>query len=187
MLSDVPALLAAVTAISNSAGTLVDLTNVEEVRIGTGLAATRVTGSGAPYVLIEIPTSPAPDTAPLPARTAQHPIAAGDDQYVLIVVSADSKPVLISQLDFFPAGAVTANAVNYVSITLLETDGNGAVAGITSGSPTSFSTAAVSWQAGKIAFTWPGQYDLAAGHGILASIVNEGAGAPLPSGVWRII
>jgi len=170
---------------------------IQRIKVAAGFKPARATlYLGSDFVVtdnddeerteVAIYVAPASGLAPLDAQMAQHPIEAGDDQSVLIVAGSDAGPVLITQLDFFPAGPVAAHAINFMAISLQESDGNGATSSISSPEPTYFDTSAVSWQVGKIAFTWPGAYELAANHSIVASVATEGGGVNLPSGVWRI-
>jgi hypothetical protein len=186
----VPALLAAVTNISDAAGTEIDLTDIEQMRIGTGLTVTRVTSNGPPYVLIAATVVPAPDVLPLilPAyQPANASLTAASAAFIAFAPGA--APCLITQVEFIPLSSLTANNTNFRTIDIWDFNEAGSPVGSSLYSGTTKITgtnASGDWNAGVAAFTAPLVYALASGHRLVAMWGHGGAGIAFPDGAWRV-
>lgn len=176
-----PALLAAVTTLTDITGTPLDLTGIEALQIGAGLTLSRVTNNGPAYALIALTTSAAFPAIPV---AYQRPMtAAAPGTSVVSFVSLDG-PTHYLAATYFPDAGVTHSATNYTTCTLYDADDLGAATAIPGAV---IDTTTIDWASGGVpAFSFAIGMDIAEGHKLVAVWSKSGTGVANPGGMWRV-
>ncbi len=181
-----PPLLAAITAIGDSAGTQIDLVGVEELRIvGPGLTVARVTGDGPARV--EIRTSGGASFAGLYSQLGTaNPTT---DVNNVIVCAPSYAASLLATVSAIADGSLTADGTDYRTVRLLDVAPDGSYVQVYATDTRPSPTGTGDWTTpARIVATWApvGGYELAAGHCLVAGWGSAGAGVAFPGCTWRI-
>lgn len=180
-------ILPVISRIETSGGTALD--PCETIRVKAPLTVSRVAGSGPARFELGLFSAPGLDTSPLAVMVKQDPLVGytgGDFEPVVIAMAPRGAASIITRIDYYTSGSVSADPVDYVRAIFNDYD---SATGTLTGSGIFIpSTAATDWDASSIAFSWvpSGGYELAAGHVLEVYWNWFGAGVDVPAGAFRI-